>query len=175
MADHIDNGLAAVIKALDDVVAKAIDPSNPLAREQLKLATRYLGFLRQRLPHRHERERFELTHYNQLARELLPMAALCAVPDAPSVAAAIQTGQSALDNASATSADIQAAIDTLTTAVSVLVRAASVAQPQVRRQIELLVTLASAKLFDVQRAWYMPMGFEPDPSRVPALDRALAR
>lgn len=175
MADHIDNGLAAAIKALDDVVAKSIDPSNPLAREQLKLVARYLGFLRQRLPYRHERDRFELAHYTELARELLPTSEECSVLDAPSLAATVQVGQSVLDDPSASAAQIKAAVDGLTTALSVLVRGAAVADEQLRRRIELKVTLASAALFDVQRAWYMPMGFEPDPGRVPALERALAK
>jgi hypothetical protein len=175
MADHIDNGLAAAIKALDDVVAKSIDPSNPLAREQLKLVTRYLGFLRQRLPHRPERERFELAHYTALGRDLLPMCAPIDVPGAPSLAAAVQAGQGILASTGATTMQVKAAVAALTTAISVLVRAAATADTHLRRRIELQVTAASAALFDVQRAWYMPMGFEPDPSRVPTLEQALAR
>jgi len=175
MADHIDNGLAAAIKALDDVVAKSIDPSNPLAREQLKLVTRYLGFLRQRLPHRAEHERFELAHYTTLGSDLLPMSESIVVPGAPSLAAAVQAGQLVLDAASATTLQVQQAVDALTSAISVLVRASAHADAPIRRRIELQVTRASAALFDVRRAWYMPMGFEPDPGQVPSLDQALAR
>ena len=174
MADPIDNGLIASIKALNDVVAQSMDASNPLAREQLALVTRYLGFLRQRVPYQFERDRFELEHYVALAKSLAEFAPHCSVAGAPSLAAAASAGQTVLDSSRPTTAQLRAATEQLTTAIAVLVRGAAHAEPQVRRQVERTVTLASASLFDLQRAWYLPMGFEPDPKLVPALEQALA-
>lgn len=174
MADHIDNGLIASIKALDDVVAKSIDASNPLAREQLMLVSRYLGFVRQRLPHQFERDRFELDHYIALGQALAQLSAIDLVKGAPSLDSAVRNGEAVLEKPRATTAQVRAAIDELTTAISVLVRCVACADTDVRRSVERTVTVASKRLFDLQRAWYMPMGFEPDASLVPTLEQALA-
>lgn len=174
MADHIDNGLIASIKALNDVVAQSIDSSNPLAREQLTLVTRYLGFLRQRLPYQFERDRFELDHYVALAKALTGIAQYGVVAGAPSLEAAISDGEAILLSTRPTTAQVRSSIDKLTTAISVLVRCVADAAPDFRRQVERTVTRAAARLFDLQRAWYLPMGFEPDPKLVPTLERALA-
>ena len=174
-ADHTDNALIAAIKALDEVVAPAIDTSNPLALEQLKLVSRLLGFLRQRLPYQSQRDRFELHHYLALARALSPL-----VVDASLVSQAQRLNQSIDDAATAieggdvSTAQVRDAIDHLTTAISVLVRSVGGADPALRDRIERKVVSASASLFDVQRAWYLPMGFEPDPQRVPTVQAALA-
>ena len=98
MADHIDNGLIASIKALNDVVAQSIDNSNPLAREQLTLVTRYLGFLRQRLPYQFERDRFELDHYVALAKALTGIAQNSVVAGAPSLETVVNDGEAVLLN-----------------------------------------------------------------------------
>jgi hypothetical protein len=173
-ADPIDGGLQAVIKALDDVVAQSLDPANPLAREQLKLSVRYLGFVRRRLPLLAERDRAELQHYLALARELAPLAAGCGVAGVPALEPAIAAAARTLTDAGAGTEALRAATAALTADISVLVRAAAAAAGEQRRPIERAVTLASARLFDLQRAWYLPMGFEPDPERVPALPQALA-
>jgi hypothetical protein len=174
MADHIDNGLIASIKALNDVVAQSIDNSNPLAREQLTLVTRYLGFLRQRLPYQFERDRFELDHYVALAKALTGIAQNSVVAGAPSLETVVNDGEAVLLNSRPTTAQVRSAIDNLTTAISVLVRCVADAAPDLRRQVERTVTKASASLFDLQRAWYLPMGFEPDPKFLPTLEQALA-
>jgi hypothetical protein len=174
MADHMDNGLIASIKALDDVVAKSIDASNPLAREQLMLVSRYLGFVRQRAPFQFERDRFELEHYIALGKALARFSAIGLADGAPSVASAVRSGQTVLEQVRPTTAQVRAAIDALTTAISVLVRCVANADPDLRRSVERTVTAASGRLFDLQRAWYLPMGFEPDPNLVPTLEQALA-
>jgi hypothetical protein len=174
MADHTDNGLIASIKALTDVVARSVDSTNPLAREQLTLVTRYLSFLRQRLPYQFERDRFELDHYLALAKALNGMAQNSATAGAPLLDSAVSAGEAVLLNARPTTAQVRSGIAQLTTAISVLVRCVAAAEPDFRRQVERTVTAASARLFDVQRAWYLPMGFEPDPKLVPTLEQALA-
>ena len=60
MANHADNDFRAAAKSLLDVVAPAIDPANPLARQQLKLVVDWLDFYRSRLPYNQDRERLEL-------------------------------------------------------------------------------------------------------------------
>ena len=94
LMDHVDNALRASIKALEEVVAPAVDPADPQAGEQLRLVIHTLGFLRERVDHIHARARFDLRHNLGLASALLedapalrdPIAAgtaLAANPDAP--------------------------------------------------------------------------------------------
>ena len=70
MADYTDNALLASIKALNEVVLPAVDPSDPLAGEQLRLVAGFLKFLGARLPYVHDRNRFELEHYLALGVRL---------------------------------------------------------------------------------------------------------
>lgn len=174
MADHTDNALRAAIKALDDVVAPALDASNPLAGEQLALVSRFLGFLRARLHYQEQRERFELRHYLALARALRPHAACGPAHLASLFDEAIELGATLSDRACVPAKERPAAIDRLTAVVSVLVRSSADAEPSLRVRIERAVVLASRSLFDAQRAWYLPIGFEPDLKLVPPIETALA-
>lgn len=62
MVPNIDVQLQAVIKALRDVVAPAIDVSNPQAREQLHLSIATLDMLRSHIPLVHACARRELAN-----------------------------------------------------------------------------------------------------------------
>jgi hypothetical protein len=175
MIDHTDDGLRAAIKALDEVIAPSIDAANPLAVEQLRLVSRFLGFVRSRLPYEHARERHELRHYLALAAELVAQA-----PDDAPVRAR-QLLQSAISEATPLAVDIdaptaalRAGIASLSSALSTLVRSVATSPPEVREAIELAVIRASRTLLDAQRAWFLPIGFEPDPDQVPPIDQALA-
>jgi hypothetical protein len=173
MADHTDNALLAAMKALDEVVAPAVDAANPLAREQLKLVSRYIGFLRTRLQYQAGRDRFELRHYLALARRLSPHVLAAAVPGAAVFHRAIDLGASRVDRTEASTAELRAATAALSTAISMLVRSSAALGPEPQRSIEIAVVAASKTLFDVQRAYYLPLGFEPDPALVPDIETAL--
>lgn len=173
MADAIDNGLLAAIKALEEVVAPAVDSTNPLAGEQLKLVSRYLGFLRSRLQYVADRDRFELNHYLGLARELEPYASETTIPSAGQFAQVIELGDLMRDRTGATTQELRHAINELTITVSMFVRHSTTMQADVIERVEAAVVRASKSLFDVQRAFYLPMGFEPDPHLVPDLASAL--
>ena len=174
MIDHTDDGLRAAIKALDEVVAPAIDTATPLAVEQLRLVSRFLGFLRTRMPYEHARARHELHHYLGLAESLVTLAP----NDAPfrsrdALDAAIQAGTPVLHDAAASAQQLQDTIKSLSCALSTLVREVAGAAAAAREPIERAVILAAQGLLDAQRAWFLPMGFEPDPRCVPSMDDAL--
>lgn len=57
-----------------DVVQPALDPADPLAAEQLRLAISYLEFVRTRLDYMPSRRRFELRDNLALAQALLSIA-----------------------------------------------------------------------------------------------------
>lgn len=173
MADHTDNALLAAIKALDEVVAPAVDPANPLAGEQLKLVSRYLAFLRSRLQFLADRDRFELHHYLGLAQELRSCASEKTTPSSAEFAQAIELAELAGRRAQATARELRLAIKELTTTISMFVRYSTALEPVAIKRIESVVVRASKSLFDVQRAFYLAMGFEPDPHLVPDLAATL--
>lgn len=173
MADYTDNALLASIKALEKVVLPAVNPEDPLAGEQLRLVTGFLKFLRGRLPYWHHRCFFELNHNLALA-ELV-------VPDAREVNAEVSARlDNAIDMALQLRAQQSPALDAvgvasqaLAEAVSGLVRALPLADAERQRRVEKNVLAASKRWVDMQRAWFLPQGFEMNPDELPSLEYAL--
>ena len=91
--DHTDAALRAVVKTLRDVVAPALDPADPLAHEQLRLAVDYLEFLRGRFEWLHGRERFDLTHHLDMARAMCRIGGPVSARVATALAASIDRGE----------------------------------------------------------------------------------
>ena len=54
-----------------------------------------------------------------------------------------------------------------------MVRAASDAPDEVREAISLLMVQSIEPLVELDSAWYLPFGFEPDPAVIPQLDELL--
>lgn len=174
MIDHTDDGLRASIKALDEVIGPAIDKNNPLAVEQVRLVSRFLGFLRSRIPYEHARTVHELHNYLSLAKKLINLAPNDAPADVKNLLAkAIEAGVQLAESEFASASQLHETTKILSAAVSTLVRSVALSPPEIRAPIETAVVRASQSLLDVQRAWFLPMGFEPDPSRVPHLNDLL--
>lgn len=167
MPDHTDNALRAAVKALTQVVAPAVDPEDPLANEQLRLVSGYLEFLRTRREYLHDRDLFEFHHAVRLGRELVPMATTAglATDDLGRAIEAADAVRRSSELASATAA--------VTHATSMLVRAATTAEESARQRIERLVLDASTELLEVDRAWFLPQGFDPEPAAVAGVEEAL--
>ena len=165
--DRTDNALRAAIKALEEVVAPAVDPADPLARQQLKLVVDSLRFLRSRLDHLHDRDRFEVRHYLTLAASIADDAQDRGLNDA------IEAGAAIYARADARTPDLKAAAAQLAAAVRTVVRDAAGTDAQTRRRIELAVVAGSRERIQADRAWHVPQGFDPDPGSVIALDAAL--
>ncbi len=161
--DQTDVGLKAVVKALTDTIAGAIDPTDHLAREQLRLAASYIDFVRQRLDFIHTRERYDLKHYASLARRLLTI-------DLPRNMATIAEMRLALDTAEELLADPDARTDRtratameLAYAVSRLVQETHERSGQHTAAVDRAVLLASEEKLEMERIWYQPVGFDPAP------------
>ena len=170
MANHADNDFRAAAKALMDVVAPAIDPHNPLARQQLKLVVDWLDFYRSRLPHEQDRERLELEVQLDTARALARVAP-------PPVTAALHA---AIDAAATVRAalgprpvEIRAVTARLEDEISAVVRRSTGFDADARRTIERTVVRDAKHLLDAQRAWFLPQSIEPDPDAIPSLGVAL--
>lgn len=167
--DQTDVGLQSVVKALTDTVAKAIDPTDHLAREQLRLAAGYIEFVRQRLHFIHGRERYDLKHYVALGRAFLTL-------DLPESEAArgLRTVLSDVEplagDPSALTGAVRAAAMELAHAVAGVVQEAHRSSWTMAREIDRLVLLASEEKLDMERVWYEPVGFDPTPPSVGLAD-----
>lgn len=178
MADRTVEGLRAALKALREVVTPAVDPANPLATEQLRMACGYLALVCEQLPWRSARIAAEGRSALALATAQQPLATGCG-PDAAAAVAALNEAVSA-----ARALHAQPGLDedawqrstaALGAASSTLVRCASTADDDTRRRIERAVVAHAAAWLDMERAWYRPLGFDTAASLPFTLEEALSR
>lgn len=158
--DQTDTGLKAVMKALSDVVEPALDPADPLAREQLRLAIEYLGFVRQRIDLLHSRERFDLQHYAAVARAFVAAGLPETAPDAAYLRQALAAGEAWLVQPGARTDQLRAAAMELGHAVSAVVQAAESLPAPVATALRRIVLDATEEKLHFERLWYAPVGFE---------------
>ena len=174
MADHTINALSAAARALDEVIFDAVDAGHPLAREQTRLVSKYLKLLQSRLEYAYDRNRFELSHYTDLAGDLLADAGTLSPAIAAALGLAAEEGRRLRDLPGARAPDLQAAAQRLAAIITALIRTAADADPVLRGRVEAAVLLSSKSLLDAQRAWFLPQGWEPDPTVVPPIAGAFA-
>ena len=172
--DVTENGLRAAVKALTDVVAPAIDRNDPLAAEQLRLVVEYLQFVRSRLDMLYDRDRFELQHNLSMARKLNALGATLSKETASQLEAAISEGAGVQARVGASMPALKTASAALAAAVRDLIREAGAFEPAVRGEIENCVLEASEERITFERAWYLPLGFEPAPQELAPLAQILA-
>jgi hypothetical protein len=173
MADVTENSLRAVVKALTDVIGPALDKSDPLANEQLRLVVDYLEFVRSRLDYLYDRDRFELCHDLAMARSLKDLDPPCSAATADALQTAIESGAEAYACAGTPMPALKMAAARLAAVVRVLVREASAFDEGKRGQIERRVLDASEEQIAFERCWYMPLGFDPSPGEVLTMAAAL--
>ena len=131
--DQTDTGLKAVMKALSDVVEPALDPADPLAREQLRLAIEYVGFVRKRIDYLHGRERFDLRHY---------------------------AGVALLAQAGARTDQLREGAMELGHVVSTVVQGLGSLPAPMATALRRIVLDATEEKLHFERLWYAPVGFE---------------
>ena len=174
MADPIETTLSAMIKALSGVVADALESSDPGAQEQLKLCIEYLEFFEQRLhlmTARNRRE-FELT--------LDYCVSLCELPIeevSRSTASELrQAVEEMLARDGWSPADDRAfrdATERLNGLASNIVRLATAAAPELRDRVNLVIVEGAQSVIELERAWYLPLGFDHHPEELPELAAVL--
>lgn len=173
MADHSVNALRAAVRAMEKVVLPALDPQHPLAAEQATLVMRYLSLFAQRLDLVGARNRYELQHYLGLAAALERDAQALSPAIGAALAPALAAGRALLAEPGALPSAQQAAAQELALLVTALVRTAADAEPERRQRIEDRVLTDTAALLQMQRAWFLPQGWEPDPGAVPDITSLL--
>ena len=175
MSDNTATGLRAALKSLKEVVAPAVDPANPLAVEQLRMVCSFLGMVCEQLPLRGERIRFDLRSAIGLAEALTPAAAVCGEDVASALAAALAPAVLLASAPGASEDQIQQATAQLRAASSALIRASAACDERSRARVERAVLANAKPWLDVQRAWFAPVGFDSEASRLLTLAGALAR
>jgi hypothetical protein len=171
--DQADNALRAAIKALSEVVAPALDPSDHQAAEQLQLVIHSLGFVRERLDYLHDRERFDVRHHVSLALAVADDADDAAPASAETLRDAVAAAMSVYERPGARTTELRAASAAVAAALRTLLRESADADPAVRRRIERRILEGSRERIDADRAWYLPQGFDPDPASALPLELAL--
>ncbi|HSW19135.1 MAG TPA: hypothetical protein VLJ86_18090 [Ramlibacter sp.] len=174
MADYTDNALLASIKALEQVVLPAVDARDPLATEQLRLAAGFFKFVRARLDLWYPRHVFELNHYLELAQMLREDARALSDAVAERLESAIEQACAVKAASVPLPADMRRATATLSECASAVARIAAAGDAQLRRRVERQVLAHSKRWVDMQRAWFLPQGFELRPDALPSLEQALS-
>jgi len=165
--DHSDNALRAAIKALSEVVAPAVDPTDSQAGQQLRLVIDSLDFLRQRLEYLHDRERFDVRHHLALARAVVEDA------DADGLRDAISSAERVSRRPEARTVELRAATAALAAELRNVVRDVADADPAVRSRVERRILEGTRERIEADRAWHVSQGFDPDPGSALPIEVAL--
>jgi len=171
MADHSINALRAAARAMQEVVLPAVDPSHPLAREQAALVAKFLSLFAERIDHACDRNRFELLHYLGIAQAQLDDARQLSPAIADALVQAVRAGSALRDQAGVPVQTVRDAAQELAAVLTALVRTAAAAEAPLRGRVEARILEASKQLLDMQRAWFLPQGWEPNPKAVPPIDQ----
>lgn len=176
MADHTLDMVRSAVRAMQEVVLPSVDRGHPLALEQATLVAKILQLLEQRLPWLVARNRFELAQAAGLGETLAADAATVSPAIAQALAQAVAHGRALLEDAGAAPPALQEAANQLNGLANVLLEvAAQHADAATCRRMERHVLATSGAVLAMQRAWFLPQGWEPDPSAVAALPDLLAR
>jgi hypothetical protein len=170
MADNTQNTLMAAIKALEQVIAPALDTSDPLASEQLRLVIGTLKVLGSRMDHLAARQEHEFQHHLRMGHALLGDARAVSPEIADRLEAALAEAAQLQAHGRPAPADKRRVTAALASPLSALAREAAAAPEEIRRRIEQHIVAGSREWVDMQRAWFLPHGFELRPSELPALD-----
>jgi hypothetical protein len=174
MSDTSKNATQAMIKSFTDIVTPAVDPSDPIALEQLQSAVKYLMFLTERIDFIYDRERFELGHHVAMGKALTAFAKQVAPNIAARLEADLDAGNATYGQTGANVPQMRACTASLTATLRELIIAAQQADPEIRKAIETVVLDVSEDRILLERAWYLPLGFEHSPGDVPELRTILS-
>ena len=169
MSDQSENAFLAAIKALREVVAPAVDRTNPLAVEQLRLVVMFLEF---QLERRDLVRKLEWTEL-RISVVLGEAVACCLSSHDPLFAGRltdlVTQGQAGLLATGAPANHWQALSSDILNAVSEAVLALAEGNPPVRQALETLVLNHAGAILELKRTWFLSFGFEARPEALPSL------
>jgi hypothetical protein len=172
MADTSANALRAIMTALEVIVAPTVDPSDPIAQEQLQSAVRYLQFLESRLDFIYDRERFELSHHLKMADSMMARAEYFPVTS-ECLAQSVDEARISLGRLGEDVPSMRDQTAILVSAIRLVIEEVADAPSHVRDVVERIILDVSEERIQLDRSWYFPLGFEHSPDDVVPLLRVL--
>lgn len=164
--------LQVAIRALREVVAPCVDPSQKQAVEQLHLSLATLEFIKDRLPYARRYFRRELEQYMSLAEEVSEKAAAISdAVDRKRIAEMLADGHQRLSNPLAEIEDYILITRQLREAVSNIV--SKLPKTQAGSELRAIIIDRSRDLITNERVWCLPFGFELRPEALPSLEEIL--
>jgi hypothetical protein len=164
MNRSFDVQLQVALRALNEVVAPALDGTEKHVAEQLHLAIATLNFVQTRLPEARRYYRMELRSYMQLAKDAADLASPSLPGEAVALVGIVAIGQHALDDPEADLDSYQAVIQDLRDGVTALSNA-SVGTP-CERELDRFILDRSGAILIQCRQWCVPFGFELKPEEL---------
>ncbi|AII08459.1 MULTISPECIES: hypothetical protein [Rhodococcus] len=166
--DYTTNTAIAAVKALTEVVTPVVDASGDAqAIEQVRLVTDFVRFVEGRAHWIGDRQRGQLREQVALGNEI--RTDIGSLPSWSSFERALGTAARVSEDAGATGEQQRRATEELSSAISRALRETDELDAATRRRIERAVVAASLHRADVDRAWLLPLGFDPEPSSVRSL------
>lgn len=171
MVPDFDLQLQAVLKALSDTVAPALDPANKVAMEQLHLSIATIAMVRDHLPLARRFARRQLEDALDLARAVAEAARADPAIGVAALDIAVAVTPALLTDPTADTADFEAGSATLTAATLVVINAGQ--NSAAIAAIDAAVLQASRPAIERSRAWFLSAGFEPGPTVIRPLTALL--
>lgn len=150
MGDYTTHTIETVARSVNSVITKSVDPSDPFARDQIRLVSEHLRFMRERGTLAELRARHELRIYVGMAQEVDAVVSLDAIADS------ICRGIAVMQDPFAGLHAIDRATGSLRELLSSAVRRGI--EPEAAR----VIMAHSADLIALQRWFFGPMGWDPD-------------
>lgn len=174
MTDSTLNAMQAAERSIRFGVLPALaDSPDPLALEQAGLVASFLDFMKQRNDRIYERSRAEMSLAIALASQILDRFSQHGSDDT-ALREALVSAEAVYGHLGAAPHQMDEATRLVNTVISRIVRDSSSLDPDLRSVIASDVTSVSRKWIALQRAWFLPQGWEWDEKSVPDLDSALA-
>jgi hypothetical protein len=165
-----DIQLASAIRSLTDVIAPAIDPSESLAQEQVRIVIGLLELLAQRLPLQFQFDCDELARLHALTRSLATQARSALDAEAATEFTAAQADAAdVLDRAKAGPEEVLAAVRRLRVVCADATAAIHAAAPQERSNLKDIILGHSAEQLLRDRVWLISQGWEKKPENLPEI------
>jgi hypothetical protein len=169
MIPHPGLQLQVAIRALRDVVAPSVDPSDRVAVEQLHLSIATIELVRGRLGVIEPLRRAEIREAVDLGEQLCALAP--ETEDAHVLGDVITRARSAMGDFDTSSEDLEELLRELQAANCALVENCD----HVGRDVAVAVTKAAKPQIERARAWCLPAGFETDPTAIGQIEDHLPR
>lgn len=167
--------LNAAAKAMSDTVLPTLSAAgNGPALEQAHLVRDAIEYARDRVDLIGERRRTEAIDQTDLIAQLLALGAL-GDDTAVALAEARTTALRSLADPATSAEQTAAIISVLGERITALLAEIDSAAPESRAQVERAVLDHALRRLELDRAWLLPLGFDPEPSSVRDLRGLLAQ